>query len=179
MDWWCVVCDASPCSRKVFYSFIFSHGIIWEDDKAAGGSVDCGGRGSNWFSPACVSLPPPATGKGTAAARLGWRGLWTWRWRWRSHLLLPSLHPTIVHGSILSPPFILLLSSILMQPAWPCFLPRLCGLPYIHFTYLSTQRIEIRVSFIILYKLPSWLPGTNSEGNRMANSLDRLYYRHQ
>lgn len=39
--------------------------------------------------------------------------------------------------------------------------------------------VEIRVSFIIPYKPPSQLPGTNSKGNGMANPQDRLYYRHQ
>lgn len=103
----------------------------------------------------------------------------------------PSLHPTIVHGSILSLHFLLLSSSILRQPAWACPPARL---PFIHLTYLASQRrpmkalisaeglagswggarVEIRVSFIILYKPPSWLPETNSKGNRTANSSDRL-----
>lgn len=100
-----------------------------------------------------------------------------------------SIPLSFIHGSILSLPFLFLLSSILRQPSSPCLPPRLSGLPFIHnsnqWKLLSCRlggeggpRVEIRVSFIIPYKPPSQLPGTNSKGNRMANSPAHLHYHH-
>lgn len=56
----------------------------------------------------------------------------------------PSLHPTIVHGSILSLPFLLLSSSILRQPASPCLPARLlrASLHSPHISRLTTAANE-------------------------------------
>lgn len=105
----------------------------------------------------------------------------------------PLPHPTIAYRSIHSPP-----SSfppiLYFEAAGLACLPSSSSLRgSLYSLHISCNpmganealilaggsRVEIRVSFIILYKLPSRLPGTNSEGNRKANSPDHIYYRHQ
>lgn len=129
----------------------------------------------------CGSLPPPVTGNvpcypgGDEEACGGGGGD-------GGHLSPSPLHPTIIHGSILSLSFFILTlpSSILRQPHASRSAPTsslwasVIHLPYLTIpanesSYLGSVRAEITVSFIILYKPLSPLPGTNSKGNRTVN----------
>lgn len=164
----------------ISHSPCFAHGI-WEHDEPAGKCRLRRLRQSDWFSAVCGSLPPPVTGNvpcypgGDEEACGGGGGD-------GGHLSPSPLHPTIIHGSILSLSFFILTlpSSILRQPHASCSAPTsslwasVIHLPYLTIpanesSYLGSVRAEIRVSFISLYKPLSPLPGTNSKGNRTVN----------
>lgn len=126
----------------------FAHGIIWEDDEAAGGSVDCGGRGARTDSVLRVARCHPRR-RGNVPRQPGWDeeacgGGGGDGGHLSSSPPPPSLHPTIVHGSILSLPFLLLSSSILRQPASPCLPARLlrASLHSPHISRLTTAANE-------------------------------------
>lgn len=55
----------------IIINSFFAHGIIWEDDEAAGGSVDCGGRGARTDSVLRVARCHPRR-RGNVPRQPGW-----------------------------------------------------------------------------------------------------------
>lgn len=145
-------------------------------------SVDCGGCSSRIDSPQCVACCHPQRremchGALVEMERLvvpcgggGGDG---------GHLSLSCLPPTIIHASILSLSFyiLILMSSIFKAPSCLSLSsPSLWG-SFIHFTlltiwipanespYLRSAQDQIRVSFLIPYSLLSPVTAKDSQGN--------------
>lgn len=70
---WCAM--PHRAAARFFFIIIvhlfFAHDIIWEDDEAAGGSVDCGGRGARTDSVLRVARCHPRR-RGNVPRQPGW-----------------------------------------------------------------------------------------------------------
>lgn len=145
-------------------------------------SVDCGGWGSQIDSVQCVARCHPQWREMCHVTLVEMKRLVEVEVEMEvTSLPLLSIPLSFMDLYLVSPFFILTLpSSILRQPhasrsaptssLWASVIHLIyLTIPANESSYLGSVRAEIRVSFIILYKPLSPLPGTNSIGNRTVN----------
>lgn len=145
---WCAM--PHRAAARFFFIIIvhlfFAHDIIWEDDEAAGGSVDCGGRGARTDSVLRVARCHPRR-RGNVPRQPGWDeeacgggGGGGDGGHLSSSPLPPASIPLSFTDLYWASAFFSSRPLFWGSRLRPAFLLVFCGLPFIHLTYLASRR---------------------------------------